>query len=45
LSDNDIVEAVSFVVVEQLLLWISSLDEEDRNINLEALRGCLENRV
>lgn len=37
MADHELIEAVSFVVVEQILLWLSSLSDEERAINLEAL--------
>ena len=37
LADRDIVGIVSFVVIEQILVWLSSLDDEDRKIYIEGL--------
>jgi hypothetical protein len=37
LSDKSFVGLVAFAVIEQMLVWISSLEEEDRNDYIEAL--------
>lgn len=37
LSDKDMVRLSAFFVVEQLLIWLSSLEEEDRTVYLEGL--------
>jgi len=37
LTERDIVNLVGFTVVEQILVWLSSLDEEERNIYIEEL--------
>ncbi len=37
LADSDIIEAVSFAVVEQLLIWLTTLDDKERNLTLELL--------
>lgn len=39
LADRDIVEAVAFVVIEQLLIWLASLDDGTREIFLETLNA------
>jgi hypothetical protein len=37
LADSDIIEAVSFVVIEQILLWLAALPDDDREVTLEVL--------
>jgi len=37
LTDKEIVRLAAFVVVEQVLTWLSSLEEEDRNVYIEGL--------
>lgn len=37
LADSHIIEAVAFVVIEQLFLWLASLPDGDRELTLELL--------
>lgn len=37
LTDSNILEAAAFSVIEQLLVWLASLSDEDREITLELL--------
>lgn len=37
LKDRDIISIVAFVVIEQVLVWLSSLDESDREVYIEGL--------
>jgi hypothetical protein len=39
LSDSDLIEAVAFVVVEQLLVWLTALDEAEREVILGTLNS------
>lgn len=39
LDDRKIVEIVAFNVIEQLFVWLASLEEDEREIYLEALNG------
>lgn len=37
LTDRDIVSIVAFAVIEQVLVWLSSLEEEDRDVYISGL--------
>jgi len=37
LADSDIIEAVAFAVVEQVLLWLTTLPDGDREVTMEIL--------
>lgn len=37
LADKDMIESVSFFVVEQLMLWLSSLEDEERKTLVETM--------
>ncbi|MBN9029095.1 MAG: hypothetical protein J0I23_04760 [Rhizobiales bacterium] len=43
LSEKALIQEVSFVVIESILTWLSSLEEEDRRIYLEALDDSEKN--
>ena len=39
LADSDIIEAAAFAVIEQLLVWLTSLPDAERDLILEVMTG------